>query len=318
MSRKEAIPIRRIMITGGSGFIGTPLARSLVRENYEVVVFDLLPPVSPVAGVKYVIGDVRNLKQISEHLVGVDATYHFAAQVSVPYCQENPVISLEHNVLGTCNLLEAVRVLNQSRPENPIRVIFSSSASVYGDLGNDSEPISEDIPLDTPKSFYGMHKIAADQLLKNYFSAFAVPSLIFRFFNVYGEGQDPNSPYSGVISIFSERAKKKLPLTIYGDGSQTRDFISVHDIISACQKTLLLPISAYDAKIMNLGSGKKISILKLAESISKLYQDNQSFSFSPLRSEDVRYSLANINRSKKLLDWIPQSDLLDHLKSLIR
>ena len=305
----------KILVTGGSGFIGTHLCRELVDQGYYVRVLDIRPPRFQVPEVHYEFGDVRNPKNIARAVEDIEAVFHLAAMVSVPLCQENPVESYQVNLLSTIAVLEAL-VNERNRIERPIRFIFSGSSVVYGNLGQESRAISESDPTDKPQSFYGAQKLASEQATQLFQRHFNIPSVIFRFFNVYGPGMDPSSPYSGVISVFAQALSAGAPIRIHGDGSQTRDFVSVHDVVGACLDALSLPSSECDANPINLGSGEKSSILELAQEMILRTNRPAQIQNTSGRAGDVKHSLANVERAKKILKWEPQIKLTQGLAEL--
>ncbi|MCM2322902.1 MAG: GDP-mannose 4,6-dehydratase [Oligoflexia bacterium] len=305
-----------ILITGGAGFIGTHLTRLLVSQGHAVRVLDLVPPKSPVPGAQYLQGDIRNEWTLAEALRGVRAVYHFAAIVSVPLCQEQPHESFTTNLGGTSLVLETVRQ-EQLRQGRKIRVLFAGSSAVYGALGQPGIPLKESDTLPPPLSFYGAQKLGSEHLMALYHEVHGVPATCFRFFNVYGPGQDPKSPYSGVISIFTLRTRQGEPLQLHGGGTQTRDFISVHDLVRACAAALELPETACDGRPINLGTGKTTTVRELAELAVRLQGSSSTISVTPPRSGDVRDSLADSSRARTLLGWEPRVSLEKGLGELL-
>ncbi|MEK6706817.1 MAG: NAD-dependent epimerase/dehydratase family protein [Candidatus Poribacteria bacterium] len=309
----------QILITGGAGFIGTHLCQSLVKSGHRIRVLDLKIPPTPVPGVEYIQGDVRDLKTLKSSMaIGnsfVDVVYHFAAIVSVPICQKKLVESYETNVLGTARVIEAIR-----KSSRTVRLIFASSSAVYGSLGDSREPLLED--SDTlPLGYYAAQKLASEHLIQIAHATEGLPAIIFRFFNVYGIGQDPTSPYSGVITVFSHRIREKLPISLHGGGTQTRDFISVHDIISACNNTLTLPEIQCDARPINLATGQAISIRELAKLMVKISGYEIPLIDKPARKGDVYHSLASVTRARKVFrnqhGWQPKMSLETGLRELL-
>lgn len=301
---------KAILITGGSGFIGTHLCRRLVGQGCRVRVLDLKGPDSAVQGVEYRQGDVRSDDQVSEAMRGVEAVYHLAARVSVPLCQSDPIGSYETNHAGTLKVLEAAR--RSGRP----RVIFASSAAVYGDQGREGRGLGEELPT-LPLSFYGAQKASAEQALRQYALHAGVPSISFRFFNVFGEGQDPASPYSGVVSVFARRALLGEPLSVYGSGNQTRDFVAVEDVAEACFRVLGLPAEKLVGQAVNLGTGGVLTVKEIAQAIRGAARSSSEIRSEPARAGDIAHSCADIRRARELLGWSPQRGLLEELAGLI-
>ena len=306
-----------ILITGGAGFIGTHLCRNLIARNTRVLSLDLKEPKTPVDGVLYLIGDARNTSLVSElvDLESIETIYHLAATVSVPLCQTDPVESYSHNLIATQSVLEASR-----RSGRQVRVAFASSAALYGSLGDHRNPLHEAAIAERFSSFYAAQKHASEKMIELYRDFFKVPALIFRFFNVYGVGQDPTSPYSGVITIFSKLAREKKPISVYNSGIQTRDFISVTELTSAISQALDLPSEQWDASVVNLGSGTSTTIRELAEMIRSIAGSDAPIVDLPPREGDVLHSLADIRRAKEILKFSPTSDLpvkLSHMLTQI-
>jgi UDP-glucose 4-epimerase len=295
-----------ILITGGAGFIGTHLCRELIRLGHKVVAYDLRHPKTPVEGVQYLLGDARNFSSVYDVVLqhGITTIYHLAATVSVPLCQKDPVESYSHNLLATQAVLEAARKCDWT-----VRVAFASSAALYGDLGNHMNALSEHTIASRFSSFYAAQKHASEKMIELYTEFYKVPTLMFRFFNVYGVGQDPTSPYSGVITIFSQLAKAKKPIRVYNSGIQTRDFIAVTELAAAIASAIALSDEHWDASVLNLGSGSRTTVKALAEMIRQLAGSDAPIVDAPPREGDVLHSLADIQKAKSLLKFNPTSEL---------
>lgn len=298
----------KILVTGGSGFIGTHLGQSLAEDGHEVVSLDLVAPKAPHPLIRFFQGDIRHSETLSLALKDCDAVFQFAAIASIPRCQENPVESYETNLLATPILMQAV-AQEMKRTGRPLQVIFSSTSAVYGDPGTSLKAAIESAPATELKSFYASQKFASEQAIRIFAQLHSIPAVVFRFFNVFGPGQDPKSHYSGVISIFLENIKNGLPLRLNGGGKQTRDFVSVFDIVRACKLALDLPSSACDGHAINLGTGKSISIQELAANLMKLSGKSVPIENAPWREGDILHSLADISRAKQLLMWEAQFSL---------
>ena len=173
---------------------------------------------------------MRDRTLTSQAMEGSDVVYHLAATVSVPLCQKDPVDSYSNNFQATLGLLELIRE-RRVRDGKAIRFAFASTAAVYGARGDDGRALREDDIAQEFMSFYAAQKHASEQAIRLYRTAHGIPAWIFRFFNVFGPGEDPKSPYSGVITVFARLAREGQPLPLHGGGAQTRDFISVHDVV---------------------------------------------------------------------------------------
>jgi UDP-glucose 4-epimerase len=320
-------PAQTYLVTGGAGFIGTHLCRALRERGHAVRVLDLRDrrdprdlgaPSEAIPGVEYVRGDVREPKTVAASLDGAHAVFHLAAIVSIPLCQKDPVESYSTNLTGTLNVLDAIRRRAEREGKPPIAMAFASTAALYGAVGDDGRALKESDTAPSFFSFYAAQKLASEHAMAQYREAYGVPSIAFRFFNVYGEGQDPASPYSGVITTFARLAREKKPLPLNGGGSQTRDFIAVEDIAQALVAALDLPREEWAAQAVNLGSGTRLTIRALAEKIRAAGAPSSEITEAPPREADVRHSMADISRARALLGFAPARSLDAFLASLLK
>lgn len=307
--------VAQILVTGGAGFIGTHLCRKLQGQGLRVLSLDLREPAVPVPGVKYVRGDVRNPAAVEPCVQGAGAVFHLAATVSVPVCQRDPAESYSHNLTGTLVVLEAIRKAGVAAGRAP-GIVFSSSAALYGNSGNDGHALREAEVAGSFLSFYAAQKHASEKAIELYSTFYGIPATIFRFFNVFGPGQDPSSPYSGVITVLMRLAREGKALPMNGGGGQTRDFVSVHDIAAACAATLAVPFGSWSAEPMNLGSGKSITIRQLGEMISRRHGGKPRLVDAPAREGDVLHSEADISRARERLGFAPSISLEEGLAEL--
>ena len=249
------------------------------------------------------IGDAELVKQCAN---GVDVIVHLAAVASVQASVDDPVSTHKTNFDGTLNVLEAARQCGVDR------VVYASSAAVYGDT--QELPVSE-TTVKKPMTPYAADKLAGEYYLDFYHRQFGLKYCAFRFFNIYGPRQDPNSPYSGVISIFTSRVIQGQPITIYGDGEQTRDFVFVKDLV----KVLDGAINKKDltAHVANVGSGNSTSLNEMIGVIEEIADRQVEKSFVTARSGDIRHSLAAVGNLQALLGVVPNTPLSQGLKSLI-
>lgn len=304
-----------ILVTGGAGFVGTHLCRKLTALGFSVTAIDLRKPATVVPGVEYIQGDVRNQELLDSLVKKSSVVYHLAATVSVPLCQKDPVESYSNNFDATLAVLEAIRKKNDA-PHT--RIVFASTAALYGSKGDDGRALAEHDIAEEFMSFYAAQKHASEQAIALYRACYGIPAVTYRFFNIYGPGQDPTSPYSGVITVFSRFAKENKPLPLNGGGHQTRDFISVYDIVQGCVSALELPADQWTARPMNLGTGKSITVRQLAELIKKASGAASEITTAPAREGDVVHSLADISRARQVIGFAPQHDLEQGLSELLK
>lgn len=307
-----------IVVTGGAGFIGSHVVDALLEAGNRVVVLDNfstgkrsnLARWANHATLHVVVCDVAHgifaaLAPITKDHGPVARIVHLAAQVSVVHSVQNPLVDMQVNYGGTLHVLE------YARAHGVKKVAFASSAAVYGDV--ETMPVPEDAPCQ-PMSPYGIDKLAAEFALDYYASVHGVATSALRFFNVYGPRQDPSSPYSGVISIFADRAKAGKPLTIYGDGSQTRDFVYVGDVVRA----LVAAVGDGNSRtIANVGMGGEISVLELATTIVELCGKRSTIVHAPARAGEILKSRARVDRLRDTFGVVAQTQLVDGLRATV-
>jgi len=294
-----------ILVTGGCGFIGSHVVDALVARGDTVGVLDDLSSgkrenLNPEAVlVEGSVADAALVKSLGKTF---DAIIHLAAIASVQVCENEPARASRTNVDGLNAVFAAATVRG-------IPVIYASSAAVYGD--NTNLPLSE---TETPRPLgnYGYHKFENEQTAARY--AGRVPSVGLRFFNVYGPRQDPSSPYSGVISIFAAKAKAGQPLTFYGDGEQTRDFIYIGDIVRLILASL---DQAKGTAIYNGCTGRATSLKELAAAIGAAVGKALTTKHEDARVGDIRLSLGNSALAEKNLGFVATTPLAEGLKALI-
>ncbi len=286
----------KVLVTGGSGFIGTNLSLFLTEEGHEVRVLDLR---SPNFKAEYVKGDIRDYETVKRAVEGIEAVVHLAAMVSAVEATEKPEEATEINVMGTLNLLEA------SRRQGVRRFVYASSVAVYG------EPLY--LPVDErhpnfPVNVYGATKLGGEALVNGYSGNYGLSTVSLRFFNVYGPWMRPG-PYSGVILKFLEFAHGNEPFRIEGDGRQTRDFIYVEDVVRAIQ----LALEEEFTGAYNVGTGKETSIIELARLVSEVVGIPCRVEHAPPRKGDIRRSVADPSKLM-LRGWRPKVDLKEGLR----
>lgn len=281
-----------ILITGGAGFIGSHLCDALLQKGHSVRVLDDLSTGKRDnlqlghPGLQLIEGDVADAELVKRAVEGCRAVVHLAAVASVQASVDDPVKTHQSNFIGTLNVCEAMRLAGVKR------VLFASSAAVYGNNG-EGESISEDIAK-APLTPYASDKLASEQYLDFYRRQHGLEPVVFRFFNIFGPRQDPSSPYSGVISIFCERALNGTPITVFGDGEQTRDFLYVSDLVAVMVQALEMP--RVEEGAVNIGLNQATSLNQLLEALRSVLGDLPAVSYGVARSGDIRHSRADNRR----------------------
>ena len=302
-----------VLITGGAGFIGSHLTDALLAKGHAVRILDdlstgkrsNLPLDNP--RVELIVGDVADAALVARAMAGCSAVAHLAAVASVQASVDDPVRTHQSNFIGTLNVCEAMRQAGVKR------VLFASSAAVYGNNG-EGESIDEDTPK-APLTPYAVDKLASEQYLDFYRRQHGLEPAIFRFFNIFGPRQDPSSPYSGVISIFSERAVKGLPITVFGDGEQTRDFLYVEDLVDLLVQAIEAPTLEVGA--VNVGWNQATSLKQMLEALKEVVGELPPITYGPARSGDIRHSRANNQRLLQRFTLPEQTPLRDGLARLL-
>lgn len=301
----------KILITGGAGFIGSHTTELFVRDGHDVTVVDnfstgnLSNLASVEAGIKIVELDICDTEALSDACRDVEVVLHLAAVSSVEKSIIEPLKTHEINTTGTLSVLEAARE-NKAR-----RVVFSSSAAVYGD--DPQLPKTENSPV-RPLSPYAWHKLTCEFYGRHYHLLHGLEFLALRYFNVYGPRQDPASPYSGALSIFNDRSRRGEALTIFGDGEQTRDFIHVSDIASV--NLLAARAQGSLPEIINVSTGRETRIIDVARMIQAGYDNKGEIRFEEGRQGDIRRSYASTNLLAQALGYEPVVKMDQGLLSL--
>jgi UDP-glucose 4-epimerase len=301
-----------VLVTGGAGFIGSHLVEHMLAAGNAVRVLDNLSTgkrenLPAHTQLEFVQGDIRDRDLVFKSVRGMDAIVHLAAVASVQASVDDPTGTHATNFDGTLLLLEA------ARHEHVRRLLYASSAAVYGD--NTRLPLVEDEILN-PLSPYAADKLAGEYYLRFYHANFGIETTAFRFFNVFGPRQDPSSPYSGVVSIFIDRVTRGEPVTIFGDGQQTRDFVYVGDLV----KLLMHALTRAEAvgQVINIGRGIQCSLLELLETLEKLTGKPVARRFEAARLGDIVHSCADISRLVRLLGKAPETDIATGLGAILR
>ena len=292
-----------MLVTGGAGFIGSHLSERLLAAGRRVRILDNLSTgkrsnLPSDERLEFIEGDVRDPSQVDRAVAGAQAIYHLAAVASVQASVDDPIGTHGSNFIGTLNLLEAARDHAVSR------FLYASSAAVYGDTAQ--LPVGEDTRL-SPLSPYASDKFAGENYLFFYARKYGLAATAFRFFNIYGPRQDPSSPYSGVISIFVQKVLAGDPVTIYGDGEQTRDFVYVADLAEVL--FLALENGRTHGAVLNVGRGTECSLLEILEALERLSGKRLVRRFEQARVGDIKRSCASIGRLVDLLGYRPATEL---------
>tara|TARA_B100001027_G_scaffold192094_1_gene146749 strand:+ start:1526 stop:2431 length:906 start_codon:yes stop_codon:yes gene_type:complete len=294
------------IITGGAGFIGSNLTDHLVKMGHKVIILDNF-----ISGkksnlshhkkkdVKIIKVDISNSKNLEKYFKGADYIFHLAALAEIIPSFKNPKKYFKNNVVGTLKVVEAAKKMNIKK------LIYAASSSCYGTPK--AFPISENYKID-PKSPYAVTKFMGEEIIMKYADIFKMPNISFRFFNVYGPRLNISGRYSAVIGNFLSQTKNNKPLTIVGNGKQTRDFIHVDDLVNAFIKIIK---SRHVNKIYNLGSGRRISI----NTIARIFNGKKKF--IPIRPGEPKDSLANISKLKKDINWKPKISIQSGIKKLL-
>lgn len=297
----------KILITGGAGFIGSHVVEHY-QDRAEVVVLDNLRSGHrknlDCLRCEFIEGSILDEQVVGDVMRGVDYVFHLAALVSVPESMAKPVETVDLNVRGLLNVLEAASS-NQVK-----KLCFASSAAVYGE--NPVEPKLETMAPD-PRSPYAITKLDGEYYCGLFTRENRVSTAAIRFFNVFGPRQDPNSAYTAAVPIFLANARANLPITIFGDGGQTRDFIFVKDIVSA------LAFAAENPDVegtFNAGYGTSCTILELAEEIVRLTGSKSEIIHVPVRAGDIRHSTSDPSRLRAA-GWTPAYDVMSAIDALV-
>jgi UDP-glucose 4-epimerase len=289
----------RYLVTGGAGFIGSHITDRLLADGHRVRILDNFSTgkhenIPDSADVEVIEGDVGDYETVCTAMQQVDIVFHEAAIASVPETVGNPLASERVNYRGTLNILEAARHARVKR------VMFACSAAVYGDLPE--LPKREDMPV-KPMTPYAIDKLASEYACQAYYHLYGLETVSLRYFNVFGPRQDPSSPYSGVISIFSDFLNHDKQPTIYGDGEQTRDFVYVADVVEANIRAASAPAAA--GKAINIATASKLSINDLLKTICNIKGQPFEPRYKPGREGDIKHSRADISAAREHLGWQP-------------
>ncbi|OGY46994.1 MAG: hypothetical protein A2840_01980 [Candidatus Buchananbacteria bacterium RIFCSPHIGHO2_01_FULL_47_11b] len=293
----------KALVTGGAGFIGSNLVDELIKQNYDVTIIDNLSTgnknnLNPAA--RFIEADITNLEQIKPHFKGIDFVFHLAALPRVQESIENPIETHHTNVNGTLNVFLAAKEAEVRR------VVYSASSSAYGNV--ETLPLTEDI-LPQPMSPYGLHKYIGEHYARLFALLYGIETVSLRYFNVYGPRMAFTGAYVLVLSVFLQQKKAGKKLTITGDGTQTRDFTYVGDVVRA---NILAATSdkVGSGEVMNIGAGDNRSINEVAEMLGGEVEH-----IAP--RVEPHDTLADHSKATKLLGWEPQVKFADGLEKTV-
>ena len=294
--------VKKALVTGGCGFIGSNLVDSLVDKGWEVIVIDNLSSEFHEQfyynnKAIYFEYDILNFDKIRPLFEGVNHVFHLAAESRIQPAILNPIHAVSVNSVGTCNILQAAREAGCDR------VIYSSTSSAYGLIN--TPPLKEDMPKDCLNP-YSISKVNGEELCKMYTDLFGLKTITFRYFNVYGDRQCTKGQYAPVIGLFLRQKEAGEKMTVVGDGLQTRDYTNVEDVVQA--NMLAMEVKKGFGEIYNVGTGKEYSILDLVKIIGGEYEH------IPERIGECRFTRADISKSKSILGYNPKVKLEDYLK----
>ena len=303
----------KYLVTGAAGFIGSNIVEELVARGADVRALDNLSTgkasnLAPFMDrIEFVEGDLNDGELLRKVVRGVDYVLHQAALPSVPRSMADPLKSHEANATGTLKLLIA------ARNEGVKRLVYASSSSVYGD--SPTLPKKEVMPTQ-PLSPYAVNKLAAEQYCRVFARVFGLPAVALRYFNVFGPRQDPNSQYAAVIPAFISSVLGGESPTIYGDGTQTRDFTYVQNVVQA--NLLACETDKADGEAINIACGQRTSLLDLLGEINRLLGTDVEAVFQPGRAGDVKDSLADISKARDLIGYTPVASFSEGLAATVR
>ena len=302
---------KRVLVTGGAGFIGSHLSSKLLDLGADLTILDdcsVGDSTKVPSGVNFIEGSITDAEIRSSTLEGMDVVFHLAAIASVPLCEAEPELSDLVNRQASLDIL-----LEAGCP-----IIFASSAAIYGEPI--SLPINENHPI-TPVGNYGEQKAVVDEAIHS-LDKNSNPATALRFFNVFGQGQDPSSQYSGVLSIFIDRATSNSPITIFGDGEQTRDFVHVSDVVSGlikCGESLIEygTLSPAHSEVFNVCGGHPISLNKIILMIGELLSSKLEVHYASPRKGDIMHSFGDSSKLQMMFQWQPKIGLKEGLNEMI-
>lgn len=298
----------KALVTGGAGFIGSNIVNRLLKDGHEVTVIDNESTDAHETfywndGADNYKLDINNYEDINLLAKGKDVIFHLAAEARIQPAIANPLLTTQTNVVGTCNVLQAAR-------ENGVkRVVYSSTSASYG-LKN-TPPVTEDMTRDCLNA-YSITKCAGEDLCKMFWNMYGLETVTFRYFNVYGENQPTKGQYAPVVGLFQRQFEDGEPMTVVGDGEQSRDFTYVGDVIEANIKAATITNKEAFGEVFNIGTTETYTIFDLVRLVGGV---DAEYKHIPPRLAEVRHSCANIDKAKTILRWTPTTSLNDWLES---
>ena len=296
-----------VIVTGGAGFIGSHIVDRLVDDGHKVLVIDDLSADSHEQfyfnqDAEYSYYSVSDYYNIRHHFEGVDLVFHLAAESRIQPCIHNPVMATLTNVVGTCSVLQAAQEAGVKR------VMYSSTSAAYGVAH--PIPLKEDMTNDCLNA-YSVTKVSGEELCKMFYRLYGLETVIFRYFNVYGDRQPTSGQYAPVVGLFQKQFDEGLPFTVIGDGLQSRDFTHVSDVVEANMKAALTQDKRAFAEVFNVGAGKNHTVMDLI----KMIGGEDAFHMAmPERPGEARHSKADTSKAKEILKWKAKVSLEDWLK----
>ncbi len=300
------------LVTGGAGFIGSHIVEALLKSGQKVRVLDDFSTgkrqnLAPFVGdIRLIEGDIRDPNAVSKAVRGVDVIFHEAAVPSVPRSVREPRFTHDVNINGTLALLM------EARDSGVSRFVYASSSSAYGDTP--TLPKVEDMPP-APQSPYAVQKLMGEYYARVFHLVYGLPTVALRYFNVFGPRQDPTSDYAAVIPMFITRMMIMKPPLIYGDGTQTRDFTYIDNVVSA--NILAADSAPCVGEVMNISTGHSVDLIKLAGVIGSVMGAGIDPIFEPARDGDIKHSFGDIAKAKKLLGYRVRVDLEEGLSRTV-
>jgi nucleoside-diphosphate-sugar epimerase len=305
------MPVSTVLVTGGAGFIGSHLVDRLLRDGHAVRVLDSFATgrrenLVHLEDVEIVEGDIQSYERVHTAMRGCDCVLHQAALPSVPRSVQDPLMTNVVNVTGTLNVLLA------ARDSGVRRVVYASSSSVYGP--GVVLPKREDAPPQ-PVSPYAVSKLAGESYCRAFAAVYGLESIALRYFNVFGPRQDPTSQYSAVIPRFITAARSGRSVTVYGDGSQSRDFTFIDNVVDANLCALAAPRA--EGQALNIACGERISLLEVIGVLGDLLQQGIEVDHAAPRAGEIPHSLADVSRAAAEIGYVPAIGFRDGLAQTI-